>query len=295
MGYNYYPFGLTFNSYKRITAKENNFLYNQGIGEKTFKTERISSLDLNVDMTKFRVMDPAIGRWWQVDPLADEEGQEVYSPYGSMLNNPIRYNDPEGDCIPCLKKLAKAGIKWAARTAKGEFKPVTQTHAKKLLKENKTVYQTSNHSNKSAKKLMKDAKPDKKIVRHDGHELPNGKTGMDHYQPSTGGDAHVNVPGTGSTIALTTTDGGAINNNEVSTSQSTSESQESDELINKVVLMSDPTIGKYVIAGNIGKILLGNNDYGKFVDDWVNPFSLGSDIIEAIKSVENDTKKENIK
>lgn len=52
-------------------------------------------------MTKFRVYDPAMGRWWQIDPMADLPEQIAQSPYQYGWNNPIRYNDPNGDC-PCL-------------------------------------------------------------------------------------------------------------------------------------------------------------------------------------------------
>src|SRR5690606_34949140 len=69
---------------------KNRYLYNDG-------SERIDDLDLGVDMTKFRVLDPAIGRWWQVDPKADFESLVSWTPYNSMLNNPINYNDPLGD------------------------------------------------------------------------------------------------------------------------------------------------------------------------------------------------------
>ena len=81
----YYPFGLTYNSYRRSTAKQNRFLYNDG-------TERIEELDLGVDMTAFRVHDPTIGRWWQIDPV--EKYHE--SGYAWVTNNPILYNDPYG-------------------------------------------------------------------------------------------------------------------------------------------------------------------------------------------------------
>ncbi|MFN9862284.1 MAG: hypothetical protein ACK55U_02635 [Bacteroidota bacterium] len=98
----YYPFGLTFNSYQRENSTENKYLYNQGTGEKTFKTERILDLGLNVDMSRDRVYDYLTGRWWQVDPKADQGGQESWSTYQYGFDNPIRYNDPYGDCIPCL-------------------------------------------------------------------------------------------------------------------------------------------------------------------------------------------------
>ena len=92
----YYPFGLTFNSYQRVTGKRNNFLYNQGTGDITYKTERISALELNVDMTKFRVFEPAIGRWWQVDPAAEMMDQESLSPFHYGFNNSVNYSYPVG-------------------------------------------------------------------------------------------------------------------------------------------------------------------------------------------------------
>jgi RHS repeat-associated protein len=98
----FYPFGLTFNSYQRENSVQNKYLYNQGTGEKTFKTERITDLGLNVDMSRDRVYDYITGRWWQVDPKADKGGQESWSTYQYGFDNPVRYNDPYGDCIPCL-------------------------------------------------------------------------------------------------------------------------------------------------------------------------------------------------
>jgi RHS repeat-associated protein len=98
----YYPFGLTFNSYSRESSLENRYLYNQGTGEKTFNTERVFDLGLNIDLSRYRSYDPAIGRWWQVDPLAADIDELLsLTPYNYSFNNPIRYNDPEGDC-PCL-------------------------------------------------------------------------------------------------------------------------------------------------------------------------------------------------
>ena len=57
---------------------------------------------MNVDQSRDRTFDYITGRWWQVDPKADEGGQESWSTYHYSFNNPIRYNDPNGDCPSCV-------------------------------------------------------------------------------------------------------------------------------------------------------------------------------------------------
>jgi RHS repeat-associated protein len=76
-------------------------LYNQGSGNKRFLTERIYDLGLNIDLTKLRAYDPATGRWWQVDPVAEISELSSEAPYSYSFNNPVRYNDPYGDCAKC--------------------------------------------------------------------------------------------------------------------------------------------------------------------------------------------------
>jgi RHS repeat-associated protein len=90
----YYPFGLTFNSYKSESSVKNKYLYNGG-------AERQENLDLGFDITKHRTYEPTLGRWLQNDPLADLPEQLAFSPYQYAWDNPIRYNDPNGDC-PCF-------------------------------------------------------------------------------------------------------------------------------------------------------------------------------------------------
>lgn len=59
--------------------------------------------------TYFRQYDPRVARWLSVDPVT----MDSESPYTSMLNNPILFNDVDGDCPPCIAILA-----WLA-TAEG--------------------------------------------------------------------------------------------------------------------------------------------------------------------------------
>mgnify|MGYP001800109119 CR=1 FL=1 len=71
-------------------------------------------------MTKLRMYDYALGRFTSIDPLADAAGQEVLTPYHFALNNPIRFNDPYGDCVPCLFQVAKTAVKsWWSNNVSG--------------------------------------------------------------------------------------------------------------------------------------------------------------------------------
>ena len=63
---NYYPFGLKHKGYNNVV---NGVEYNY----KNFQGQELTKdLDLNVLEFKFRIHDPAIGRFWQVDPLAED-------------------------------------------------------------------------------------------------------------------------------------------------------------------------------------------------------------------------------
>lgn len=53
-----------------------------------------SDLGLGVYQTTFRNLDPALGRWWQIDPLSDKSNN--ISPYAFVMNNPLRYSDAAG-------------------------------------------------------------------------------------------------------------------------------------------------------------------------------------------------------
>ena len=82
----YYPFGLTFTENNTGDSKAQPYKYNG----KEFDGER----GLNVYDYSARYMDPALGRFMTVDPLA-EKHHEI-SPYIYCAGNPIKFIDPDG-------------------------------------------------------------------------------------------------------------------------------------------------------------------------------------------------------
>src|SRR5690606_23744776 len=88
---NYYPFGLKHQGYNEIANSYRNeaaekYKYNG----KEFQDE----LDLNWYDYHARNYDPALGRWMNVDPLA--ENSRRWTPYNYAYNNPIFFVDPDG-------------------------------------------------------------------------------------------------------------------------------------------------------------------------------------------------------
>ncbi|UXP33108.1 RHS repeat-associated core domain-containing protein [Reichenbachiella agarivorans] len=78
----YYPFGLTFNSYS--SGIENLFKFN---GKE--ELEETGWYDYGA-----RMLDPSLARWFNIDPLADR--YKNLSPYNYVANNPLKYVDPDG-------------------------------------------------------------------------------------------------------------------------------------------------------------------------------------------------------
>jgi RHS repeat-associated protein len=82
----YYPFGLTFNSFQRENSTINRWKF-QG-------QEHVDDLGLNWDSFKWRNHQPEIGRFFNVDPLAEKY---VYnSPYAFAENKVLTFRELEG-------------------------------------------------------------------------------------------------------------------------------------------------------------------------------------------------------
>lgn len=97
----YYPFGATITALSSTAplSQPNQFKFNAG-------SELNPDFDINWYETPFRGYDAQLGKFMQVDPLADII--TGITPYNYAYNNPIMFNDPMGligeeisDCPDC--------------------------------------------------------------------------------------------------------------------------------------------------------------------------------------------------
>ncbi|OQP59655.1 hypothetical protein A3860_36405 [Niastella vici] len=91
----YYPFGLTMAgiSSKAPTTLVNRHLY---AANEIQNAEFANGSGLDLYDFNARTYDPQLGRFIQVDPMADEGGQERLSPFHYSYNNPVLYTDHDG-------------------------------------------------------------------------------------------------------------------------------------------------------------------------------------------------------
>ncbi|MCR8667520.1 RHS repeat-associated core domain-containing protein [Aestuariibaculum sp. M13] len=93
---NYYPFGLKHKGYNG-NINSTNLALKYKFGGKEYQDE----LGLNWYDITARNYDPALGRWFVIDPKADDILQVDLSPYNYSWNNPVNLNDPDGECPWC--------------------------------------------------------------------------------------------------------------------------------------------------------------------------------------------------
>ena len=85
---NYYPFGLKHKGYNVSILSESLYKYNG--------KELNQELDLNWYDYGARNYDAVLGRFMNIDPLADAKTQFDKSPFAYTWNNPINLTDPDG-------------------------------------------------------------------------------------------------------------------------------------------------------------------------------------------------------
>jgi RHS repeat-associated protein len=114
----YYPYGM------QLPKRHGEDVYRYGY-QGSERDDEVKGSG-NSYTTEFRQLDPRLGRWLSIDPKATA----WESPYASMGNSPIRFNDPKGDTVTVDKSI----------TDNADYKKVYDTWAatktgKKFLKE----------------------------------------------------------------------------------------------------------------------------------------------------------------
>lgn len=133
---NYYPFGLKHNSYNVDNFQPG---YKYKYNGKELQDENIGGNQLNMYDYGARNYDPALGRWMNVDPLAETSMQ--FSPYTYALDNPVFFIDPDG-----MESVGADGLtnsQWMKATRPGGDSDLTQQ------------YQAQNRQNEQALEYAK--------------------------------------------------------------------------------------------------------------------------------------------
>nr|WP_262916656.1 RHS repeat-associated core domain-containing protein [Belliella kenyensis] len=106
----YYPFGMTFNSYSAPSGIQQAFKFNGKEREELTGWDDFGA----------RMYMSDLGRWGVVDPLAAE--YHDVSPFNYAINNPIRFIDPDGNSVwdMTTDKAHKSALVTFARTKEGK-------------------------------------------------------------------------------------------------------------------------------------------------------------------------------
>src|SRR6056297_695772 len=119
----YYPFGMQMAgmSYDSDNLK---YLYNG----KELHDDQVMGAQLNWYSYGARFYNPQIGRWMNIDPMAEK--YDAFSPYNYCVNDPVNYVDPDGRYVESYRTLGEIidilwslsyGGSWSANSGINKF------------------------------------------------------------------------------------------------------------------------------------------------------------------------------
>ncbi|MEE4000267.1 RHS repeat-associated core domain-containing protein [Tenacibaculum sp. FZY0031] len=115
---NYYPFGLRQIGYNGATSSIGNDLAQKwGYNGKEYQDDLVGGKNLNWHDFGARNYDATIGRWFVIDPKADDIVQVDLTPYNYSWNNPSNVSDPDGECPWCWGAVIGAAIEYGSQVA----------------------------------------------------------------------------------------------------------------------------------------------------------------------------------
>ncbi|WP_075342037.1 DUF6443 domain-containing protein [Tenacibaculum agarivorans] len=136
---NYYPFGLKHKGYNEAVSGLGNSLAQKfGYNGKELNEEE----GLNWYDFEARNYDASIGRWMNLDPLAEE--MRKHSPYNYAFDNPIYFIDPDGmSPQDWIKNLETGKVEWYDQTGDNAIRAAAEKDGNI---EKSSVYNISNLS-----------------------------------------------------------------------------------------------------------------------------------------------------
>ncbi len=143
---NYYPFGLRHRGYNNVVTSTNIAL------KKTYNGKELQDeLDLNTFDLGARHMDPALGRFMTIDPMADFVTYQ--SPYAMADNNPIGFVDEYGlgsGVGDFLRSIFGGGCSCKGKGTGGrKAKKKKKASMKRNIRINKKIARRKNKKNKT--------------------------------------------------------------------------------------------------------------------------------------------------
>ena len=276
---NYYPFGLQHKGYNTNVSPNGNSLAQQ---LKFNGKELNNELDLNLYHYGARFYDPSLGQFTTIDPKAESyssQGGYVYA-----VNNPIAFHEKNGEnpILGILKGLVKKVIKHTAQNVEKRALKKSQKSLQKNVTEHVKKYDDfmkdpiKNSSDEAISTMTKD-NPSKEVLleRAKGRgealkkQVVKNQKNLDKVNKQLEDISETAEKGTTATITASA----VASKKAVSVITKDDDSSSNITANDKVMLRAtmNPSQSGSIILGNAGKLIFGDNTFGNFVDDWINP------------------------